>query len=1162
MANNVELEIRAKNLTQEAFDKVSAALKALEETSGQTTTASSGHFKEWFGTITGGVAAGEVLGHALEKVLDVGARIPGLLLDMAERGSKMNDVERAFEGLAQSAGGASAVLDKLREGTKGTVDDFDLMKVANRSLSDGMKLSANDFGVMAQGARLLAKATGSDTKEAFESLNQAMATGRTRALNLIGVHIDADEALQRYSRTIGKSVSDFTDQDRVAATAADVMRLLRQRTQEAGDQELSFGEKVGAAKTRLQNIYDETAKQIAQSPALSGAMDVVNKAMDAAFGEDNQKAIKAIVTLIIDTGIAGAKAASFIAEGAKDIVVAYEHARGAFDSFMQSVNQGAIAEKEAALAAMEKVAATSTSATSASKLRVQELRIELAKLKGEAAGYDADYNAAMQTAESAKNAEKEAQKFLSEFIQQLEKTGTAGKKAGDDIKTGLGGDDGFKMASKDVLALLEEAKKLSAEFTNLASHVGQQGAIDKLGPKFDEVRQKAMELGVSYKALGAQFDANDEKVRNSEFLKLSATLAASVKPGVESVIGDLKKLGDASEQGLTSEATLVNGALSAHQRLTEQTLYGTAQRLAAINDAEKKELEAFTGDRSKMSDLERANYDQRLGDTKAFYQHQRDLANGTADTIEERMRALGINTQADLDKNAADAKRDYLQMLASGEYSAAQLQAAWKRMTDANIAAGHGWLFSFEQDLNKIGVSILDAFASGGNIGQAAKSGAQLLGSDISSKLLSGTVNKLAADGHGMLSEALGEFAGPLGGAAVSLGLQVGSELWNAMFGTAGRDAIKSFVNSQFGGDFNALQQRLATMGPAGQDYWKLLTQQTGRKNADQAKTNIDTVTKALADQQRQFDSDLQSILGNAQGMGYVLPESIQRSIAALDHLGLVSEQDKTLLANFTGDGQVSAQKMEEAAGRLGISLDALGPAFRNAKMHDTAQQMLDDLDLLERGGANLNDLLGDKGLQEKLSGLAQQSLKFGTEIPGNFRPLLDQLAKSGQLLDENGNKITDISKLTFGDDLKVGLQAVVDKLQQILDKLGQVPGAMNAIPRNVDVDVNYNQHYNGPDGRVGLSPDDGGASGDNGLPSYDVGGYIDRDQTANIHQGELIGPVEFMTNALTGALAAIGGIGGGNDFAVAPVILDGQKLADLLVRRIPNSVQSFGVRQ
>lgn len=859
-------------------------------------------FEGLFATIAEGVVAGELLSHAMENVLEKLGEIPGELVELAERGSKVNDVEGAFQRLSGSIEASEATLQALRAGTRSTVDDFELMKTANKALSDGAKLSAEDFGVMAQGARLLAKQSGGETSDALETLNQAMVTGRTRALNLIGVHVSADEAMARYATTIGKSVADFTDQEKVAANSVEVMRQLKLRVSEAGDQQLSFAENVKVAKTRIENFEDALGQAIARSPVVAGAMNVINQAIDKAFGSGQQATIESVIQLIAGAGLAGARAASFIVEGAREIATAYESARSGVDGLFKAYNDKEIQRVEGALANMRAIAATSTTVTSASKLRVQELEVELARLKGTSDGYQQDLKAAEDSKQKLDQLAQSAQVFISQLAQQFAKTGGAAKEAGETAASaGAKIGDGFKQPSKDVTAFLDETRKLGLEFTNLETKVGTVRAVELLGSKFDAAREKAFELNVPLQALGATFVANDEKVRASQFDRMVLEQIARVKPGLESLSSELSKMGQDVTAELKREGELLDGAIAAHQRLTEQAVYGAQLRLAQIGDAEKKELESFAADRSTMGAVERQSYDQRIADTKAFYQHQRDVATGSASTIEERMRAAGISTIADLNTQAADAARDYAQMKASGEYSAAAIQAAWQRMVDASITANGGLSLSTGDMFKMLAQQATAALSQGG------LKGLEHFGLE-QAKGFVGTI----AGAIPIIGPELQALAGPL--------MDLVGGFFKKIFSTAGRDAVKDFASSM--GGFDALHQTLLTsLQGVGEDFWKQLTQEVARGDQAGAQAVIAKIQAALAGAPNalasaagyQTKAELQAVADKAKQVYDYMLSSGQYTAAEIAD-AFKKMNDAIGAANDVTAGQTEAQTQAAAA--------------------------------------------------------------------------------------------------------------------------------------------------------------------------------------------------------------------------------------------------------
>lgn len=121
--------------------------------------------------------------------------------------------------------------------------------------------------------------------------------------------------------------------------------------------------------------------------------------------------------------------------------------------------------------------------------------------------------------------------------------------------------------------------------------------------------------------------------------------------------------------------------------------------------------------------------------------------------------------------------------------------------------------------------------------------------------------------------------------------------------------------------------------------------------------------------------------------------------------------------------------------------------------MLQTATGIIDAFDELIAGGADYNGVL--EGMQDEIGAVVRNSLKFGTEIPANMKPWIEELAKSGRLLDDNGEKITDTSKLKFGGEIKKGLDDVVLKLQEMIDLMTKgLPGGAAAAATGVNTEL------------------------------------------------------------------------------------------------------------
>lgn len=361
---------------------------------------------------------------------------------------------------------------------------------------------------------------------------------------------------------------------------------------------------------------------------------------------------------------------------------------------------------------------------------------------------------------------------------------------------------------------------------------------------------------------------------------------------------------------------------------------------------------------------------------------------------------------------------------------------------------------SSQQFGGQLASSIVGAIQGGGNPLVAA-------GSSIGTSLMSGLAKTLT-DGTGIaikgalggainaILPGVGSLLGPLVG-------KIGSAFAGLFDRNKGRDLVKQFAESM--GGFDALQKKLEGLGAEGQRLWVQLTQGVGRNNPQQAQAAIDAITEALERSERrtaELNTSIGGMLERIRSLGGTLSEPLQKYLRELERGGKLTQENIALLEQLSGSGEVDLQILSDAVSRYGGNIEELGGTFQNARLHELWQQVIDDLDLFERAGISGGDAMNLA--KDKVIELAQQSQKFGVEIPANMKPFLQSLIDSGELLDANGEKITDINQLTFGETLQTTLQKLNETLQQLIETFNQVPGAIAQIPRRVDIDVNVRE--------------------------------------------------------------------------------------------------------
>jgi len=202
-----------------------------------------------------------------------------------------------------------------------------------------------------------------------------------------------------------------------------------------------------------------------------------------------------------------------------------------------------------------------------------------------------------------------------------------------------------------------------------------------------------------------------------------------------------------------------------------------------------------------------------------------------------------------------------------------------------------------------------------------------------------------------------------------------------------------------------------------------------------------------------------------------------------LQEMNDIQSQIDSLIEQTT----VDFDKMNRVVQEFGLDISKLGPAFQQAAIDKEAQRIIDAMAIMEKGGADMSGVL--EGMADEISKVVQDSIKFGTTIPENMKPWIEELMKSGKLVDENGQAITDMAKIKFGAAMESDMSKLTKKLDELIQKLAEMADAFNNVrdaaagAGNVDV--------GGPSG----NPNGGGQSQNgSGSDGFATGGMAGRD--------------------------------------------------------------------
>lgn len=146
------------------------------------------------------------------------AKLGQKAIEIADTAAATVALREGFQRLAaQSQVDSQLLLDALKEASRGTVSEYDLMKEANEAWYLGIARNTKQYVDLMKIAEGKSKDLGISTLEYWQRLNIAIASGYPVGLRNLGIVIDNEVAYRDWANIIGVAADELTDQEEIQA---------------------------------------------------------------------------------------------------------------------------------------------------------------------------------------------------------------------------------------------------------------------------------------------------------------------------------------------------------------------------------------------------------------------------------------------------------------------------------------------------------------------------------------------------------------------------------------------------------------------------------------------------------------------------------------------------------------------------------------------------------------------------------------------------------------------------------------------------------------------------------------------------------------------------------------------------------------------------------
>ena len=229
--------------------------------------------------------------------------------------AKFEEVQRGFMKLGAGVDISHTSILRLRSAVNDTVNDVDLMTMANQALMLGVASSTDEMVIMFDAAQRLGTALGKDVKDSIDSLVTGMGRQSIQMLDNLGIIVSAELANDRYAKKMGIVGRALDANERKLAFNAEATRQLTGAVDKLGDETVSSAMKLQQASSAWENFLKEVGDGF--TPLTNTIVDFTGWAKESGIITDD------LATALGSQGLAGS----------------YDEAKLAVAEYMQGIKE-------------------------------------------------------------------------------------------------------------------------------------------------------------------------------------------------------------------------------------------------------------------------------------------------------------------------------------------------------------------------------------------------------------------------------------------------------------------------------------------------------------------------------------------------------------------------------------------------------------------------------------------------------------------------------------------------------------------------------------------------------------------------------------------------------------------------------------------------------